>query len=206
MNATCHPNEKHFAKGLCAKCYNAQKQNKRYWATDETKRRKYRKERYEITTGPPRTGDRLASCHPDRRHYAKGLCFKCYDNERHKVRYPAQRDRYIAQAKARYVKNKRKIFWRALQTKFGITQEQYETLFAKQKGKCAICAGALKDVRREYFCVDHDHTCCKGKKSCGKCVRGLLCLTCNAGLGQFNDNADLLEKAAAYLHSTRLMT
>jgi hypothetical protein len=28
--------------------------------------------------------------------------------------------------------------------------------------------------------VDHDHACCQKKnRSCGKCIRGLLCHTCN---------------------------
>jgi hypothetical protein len=32
------------------------------------------------------------------------------------------------------------------------------------------------------FCVDHDHTCCPGEYTCGKCVRGLLCDDCNKKL------------------------
>ena len=33
------------------------------------------------------------------------------------------------------------------------------------------------------FHVDHDHSCCTGEKSCGKCVRGILCLKCNTQIG-----------------------
>jgi len=47
--------------------------------------------------------------------------------------------------------------------------------------------------------VDHDHTCCPGDKTCGKCVRGILCAKHNVGLGAFNDSVAELKKAIAYL-------
>ena len=31
--------------------------------------------------------------------------------------------------------------------------------------------------------VDHAHTCCPGKESCGDCIRGIVCFRCNTGLG-----------------------
>ena len=36
----------------------------------------------------------------------------------------------------------------------------------------------------EKLCVDHDHGCCPGMLSCGKCVLGYLCWRCNSAEGQ----------------------
>lgn len=88
-----------------------------------------------------------------------------------------------------------------LKRKYKITLEQYEQQLAQQGGGCAIC-GVLPDAIR-VFHVDHDHSCCAvGKtsvKTCGKCIRGLLCSRCNNGLGQFGDDSLRLERAAQYL-------
>jgi hypothetical protein len=48
-----------------------------------------------------------------------------------------------------------------------------------QHNGCKLCGEPLVN-----FVIDHDHACCSGRRSCGKCVRGLLCVSCNAGLGQ----------------------
>lgn len=60
---------------------------------------------------------------------------------------------------------------------------------------CEICS------RTDRLSIDHDHSCCPGKTSCGKCVRGVLCTGCNRGIGQMMDNPEFLRKAAAYLES-----
>ncbi len=67
---------------------------------------------------------------------------------------------------------------------------QYEELLASQGGGCAICE-ELPSGKRRYLCVDHDHV--TGK------VRGLLCHSCNRGLGLLGDSVELLEKATEYL-------
>src|SRR6266498_5124596 len=61
----------------------------------------------------------------------------------------------------------------ARKRKYTLTKEQYQDMLSDQAGSCAICETISKLV------VDHDHKCCSDDTSCGKCIRGLLCLNCN---------------------------
>lgn len=82
---------------------------------------------------------------------------------------------------------------------FNITLEEYNDLLLAQSGRCAICGNKPKKQR---LAIDHDHNCCKGKRSCGKCIRGLLCMFCNHRLlGAAHDSVEILEKAADYLRN-----
>src|SRR5579864_5081802 len=68
-----------------------------------------------------------------------------------------------------------------LKRNFNLTLEGYNALLVSQGGLCSICKQPPED--NEHLCVDHDHTCCPGDKSCGQCIRGLICQHCNKGLG-----------------------
>ena len=70
------------------------------------------------------------------------------------------------------------------------TAKKYDALYNKQKGCCAICGKHASEFERS-LAADHCHNTKK--------VRGLLCTTCNMGLGYFKDNPELLMKAALYL-------
>ena len=68
--------------------------------------------------------------------------------------------------------------------KYGTTVEWYRARLIEQSGICAICNhlshhhGTLQRLQ-----VDHNHKCCDLRtKSCGKCLRGLLCADCNINL------------------------
>ena len=83
-------------------------------------------------------------------------------------------------------------------SRFGITVDQYLEMLAAQDGRCAWCE------RRPYkggkrLQVDHDHQCCPGRNSCGKCVRGLVCQTCNQNLHFYRDDPALVGRGVAYL-------
>lgn len=76
--------------------------------------------------------------------------------------------------------------WRRRQylwTMYRLTLEQFEDLLRKQGGHCALCP-ALPDLHLKGLHVDHDHACCPNKRSCGNCVRGILCVNCNSMLGR----------------------
>jgi len=111
---------------------------------------------------------------------------------------------YLAKlgAAARDEKSRRSHLWVC----FRMTVEEYAVMLASQGGRCAICrtegpGRSSSKHRNEYgrFAVDHDHTCCPGFKSCGSCVRGLLCMQCNTGLGALRDDPKILHAALAYL-------
>ncbi len=72
---------------------------------------------------------------------------------------------------------------------FNSTQADYDRLFVEQAGKCAICKEDCSTGRKLAF--DHDHSTNTG--------RGLLCYSCNVGLGSFKDNPLSLLAAIDYL-------
>ncbi len=86
-----------------------------------------------------------------------------------------------------------------LKHRYNITSERYDEMLAEQGGGCAICASSESGRVGRLFSVDHDHACCPGTRSCGQCVRGLLCLRCNNGLGWFEKFASIIEKYLRYL-------
>jgi hypothetical protein len=72
-----------------------------------------------------------------------------------------------------------------LSQNFKRTSEWYEETLVSQGGHCALCEAVPSEGKR--FQIDHDHSCCPTdkthRKTCGKCIRGLLCEGCNTFLG-----------------------
>lgn len=101
---------------------------------------------------------------------------------------------------------------RARQRKFryGLDQAAYDALLQAQGGLCAICREpervGIGPTERLGLAVDHDRRCCPGNKTCGECVRGLLCFTCNTSLGGFGDDIGRLLDAVAYLVARTTVT
>lgn len=106
-------------------------------------------------------------------------CFAQYDKERYLVK-PRE-----------YLRGKSLVRYWPGSTRDEALQK-YKELHSKQNGNCSICE------RPEAICgtlnVDHNH-------STGQ-VRGLLCTTCNRGLGEFRDLISNLESAISYLRKS----
>lgn len=85
-------------------------------------------------------------------------------------------------------------------SKFGITLDDWDRMLVAQTGRCYLCERPLGGERTSIH-VDHDHACCPGKKSCGKCIRGLACQKCNQGIGQFDDDPQLMLMVAVNLEA-----
>lgn len=85
--------------------------------------------------------------------------------------------------------------------RYGLAHGQFETMLSDQNGRCAICRTAFGGGLTAQ--VDHDHTCCPGQKSCGRCVRALLCSPCNRAIGLFGDDPARLRSATEYLEIRR---
>lgn len=126
-------------------------------------------------------------------------------DEKKKEYYLKNRETILEKRKLYYHKNKEKLqkkqkdnpdYGRRSQYKcrYGITIEDYNTMFLSQQGVCAICGNKQIDSKK-HLDIDHCHTT--------KTVRGLLCWDCNIGISKFKDQPELLEKAIIYLKGSK---
>jgi hypothetical protein len=92
------------------------------------------------------------------------------------------------------VKRTRDQAWR-----YGLPPGDFERRFAEQEGCCYLCREPLDLEKKRGVHVDHDHSCCRGAKSCGKCIRGLACHGCNTGIGAFGDDPERMIRVAERL-------
>lgn len=132
-----------------------------------------------------------ATCHPELRHYAHGLCVDCYQREHPKdmIKVRVRRSNYYQRNKKEIGRKNRRWFRDNpgreriyhLKSNYGLTVEQFETMVKAQNEACAICH---RKFETQTPSVDHDHET--------DIVRGLLCRTCNQNLGWF-EKVSLIE-------------
>ena len=157
-----------------------------------------------------------ATCHPTRADYCRGQCRNCYEKELRR-KNPAYAERQRQNCRQWHIDNKASSAYRhrryitklmehltpeqrverrewewslRLLKQYGLTRDEYQALWDQQGGVCAIC-GQPQHRKGVKLYVDHS-------KSTGH-VRGLLCHSCNYGLGVFKDDANRLAAASRYL-------
>jgi hypothetical protein len=114
-------------------------------------------------------------------------CIECA-NKKNLVHYHKNRKGTLAHATNAYRYT--------LKTAYGLSQEAFEGMLEGQQNRCLICGVLVMNpfnptVGGEKQAVDHCHT--TGK------IRGILCTTCNSGIGLLKDSKDILQKALTYL-------
>ena len=65
-----------------------------------------------------------------------------------------------------------------LRNQYLITLAEYNE---RSANGCEICG----DKPNHSFHVDHDHKCCPSHITCGKCVRGIICSSCNKAVDSY---------------------
>ncbi len=125
----------------------------------------------------------LREYHSDKSRHDKlnGLCKSCVAIK--KLNYPEKNPGI-------YNTNKLKYTERAIEKRYGITQEVFKQMVTNQDNKCLIC----RKPDKKRLSIDHCH-------KTGK-IRGLLCTSCNLGLGAFKDDIGYITRAAEYLRKS----
>lgn len=107
-------------------------------------------------------------------------CKRCsldYQNAYRKSRHQSEEYKYYCKL-------------RNIKYNYGLDKEQYELLISSG---CMVCKS------RDYLFIDHDHSCCPGVKTCGKCIRGILCRNCNHAEGHLKSDPELVLMLYKYL-------
>lgn len=223
----CEPRNRSGLSGTCRECVNTGKRawevmypdkaskSKQDWvernpdkvrenqAAQNAKRDALVKERRGETWGPRTTADgrRCSKCHERKPPSEFGVC-KSEPDGLHTYCRPCGNAKAVAFSKAlpvevRYHRGRKS----NLKRHYGLTIETYEALLSAQGHACAICRDPVKDcmpgegLRGRSATVDHDHDT--------GAVRGILCVKCNSGLGQFRDDENFLRAAISYLNRSR---
>lgn len=150
----------------------------------------------------------VASCHPNRKMKAKGLCGSCYDKHL-KQNNPGYKARQLSNTTVWARKNPEKM--RAIQLnrqardkarpdyaltqrnkglkKYGLNHDAYLQILSSQGNCCAICH---RRPTKTNFHVDHSPT------GTFLDVRGVLCHQCNWYLGVVDSDPEILVRIKLY--------
>ena len=116
---------------------------------------------------------------------------KCLEYSR--KRYEAKRELCLSRSSSWKKKNRKRVKFlqrrNSLQSRYGITIEQYDAMLSKQDGVCLTCERPC--LSGLHLAVDHDHDT--------GLIRGLLCRDCNTVLGKVNESVEILRKMITHI-------
>jgi hypothetical protein len=148
---------------------------------------------FHVGIGDRPEGSKKLSRHDDSKPYGPGNAFwsRTPTREETLAYHKAYNSNYPLKRRNKHLKDK-----------FGITEDDYLSMFAAQNGLCAICGReenashkARKNGEKRRMAVDH----CHGSKK----VRDLLCTNCNTALGALDDDVDRMRKCIDYVLAWR---
>jgi hypothetical protein len=96
-------------------------------------------------------------------------------------------------------------FVQRLRRIYQLSEDQFYWLLDRQGGVCALCFEEETRIHHGSKAVmrltlDHDHACCpSNSRTCGRCIRGLLCYECNLLIGKVEAKPALILRFADYL-------
>lgn len=129
-------------------------------------------------------------------HYWCYECCRASQRELYANLSPEAKEARLAKQRNRPAPPQEVIWDKTLRRNYRMTLEEFDQRVVAQGGKCAACERSFTSRPQ----VDHDHTCCDfNVKTCGKCVRDLLCPSCNTALGRVNDSIERLYALINYL-------
>ena len=132
------------------------------------------------------------ACFADRRRAAYDSATSVERVKRWRLENPERYAAYQAEYRQRPERKRamRDLYYRRT---YGISADEVDDMLIAQGGGCAICGDRPERLASMHLDHDHEH----------QHLRGLLCLSCNQGLGKFRDDPHVLLAAVAYLRRTR---
>jgi hypothetical protein len=129
-------------------------------------------------------------------------CRECRNNSernRIKIKYLKTPKKHDKRKVPTFIKHEDKSHAYTILHRFKLLPETYYSMLEKQNNLCAICKNPETQLKKKtnkvkMLSVDHCH-------STGK-IRGLLCHTCNTGLGSFKDSETIMHSAIDYLKAS----
>lgn len=203
----------HYAGGRCSRCYYLNR------SSGTTRRYDWSKDRFCASCKKKMRPNGHLSDGNTVKYFSKGLCEGChqrvqrhlggakprtsliYDENGQVCKYC---DRYLGFDSFPFANhnptNRRSKCYKCLSLwdNYRLKYSDFIYMFEEQGKSCGSCKEPMED---SLVYVDHDHSCCAGEKTCGRCVRGLLCLSCNVTLGHSKDSIPRLRKLIDYLEN-----